>query len=133
MLTSSFCSYAPSEPAKPTTLTRTSYSRSSLCSNSDNPASHSFPTRRSSDLRVGPGVATGTGDGDAEAQTAERAGDDGGAAARSEEHTSELQSRFDLVWRLLLEKKIERVIAEHMGAVHGTGRIITENSADETV
>src|SRR5438067_6173352 len=24
---------------------------------------------------------------------------------RSEEHTSELQSRFDLVWRLLLEKK----------------------------
>src|SRR5699024_12113355 len=25
--------------------------------------------------------------------------------ARSEEHTSELQSRFDLVWRLLLEKK----------------------------
>src|SRR5438067_10691557 len=28
-----------------------------------------------------------------------------GAAARSEEHTSELQSRFDLVCRLLLEKK----------------------------
>src|SRR5207249_9658588 len=25
-------------------------------------------------------------------------------APRSEEHTSELQSRFDLVWRLLLEK-----------------------------
>src|SRR5437868_9261668 len=31
-----------------------------------------------------------------------RAGD---AAHRSEEHTSELQSRFDLVCRLLLEKK----------------------------
>src|SRR2546421_9691428 len=29
----------------------------------------------------------------------------GGAAARSEEHTSELQSRSDLVCRLLLEKK----------------------------
>src|SRR5437868_8645851 len=29
----------------------------------------------------------------------------GGAAVRSEEHTSELQSRFDLVCRLLLEKK----------------------------
>src|SRR5207249_5654503 len=29
------------------------------------------------------------------------------AAARSEEHTSELQSRFDLVCRLLLEKKKE--------------------------
>src|SRR5699024_11541003 len=28
-----------------------------------------------------------------------------GAVARSEEHTSELQSRFDLVCRLLLEKK----------------------------
>src|SRR5699024_11645891 len=29
----------------------------------------------------------------------------GSAVARSEEHTSELQSRFDLVCRLLLEKK----------------------------
>src|SRR5699024_11477361 len=29
----------------------------------------------------------------------------GGAVGRSEEHTSELQSRFDLVCRLLLEKK----------------------------
>src|SRR5699024_11948119 len=30
--------------------------------------------------------------------------------ARSEEHTSELQSRFDLVCRLLLEQKIDAVI-----------------------
>src|SRR5207249_439648 len=30
-------------------------------------------------------------------------------AVRSEEHTSELQSRFDLVCRLLLEKKMSRV------------------------
>src|SRR5699024_12842793 len=30
---------------------------------------------------------------------------DGDAIRRSEEHTSELQSRFDLVCRLLLEKK----------------------------
>src|SRR5207249_7642894 len=29
--------------------------------------------------------------------------------ARSEEHTSELQSRFDIVCRLLLEKKIARL------------------------
>src|SRR5699024_12290763 len=29
---------------------------------------------------------------------------------RSEEHTSELQSRFDLVCRLLLEKKKDRVV-----------------------
>src|SRR5207249_12114340 len=32
-------------------------------------------------------------------------GDPANAAHRSEEHTSELQSRFDLVCRLLLEKK----------------------------
>src|SRR5699024_11963688 len=31
-------------------------------------------------------------------------GNDGGRRRRSEEHTSELQSRFDLVCRLLLEK-----------------------------
>src|SRR5699024_11392815 len=31
-----------------------------------------------------------------------------GVRARSEEHTSELQSRFDLVCRLLLEKKKEK-------------------------
>src|SRR5204862_6956220 len=68
---------------------------------------HSFPTRRSSDLppgmqvpQVGPskrldyelelGIFIGTGN---------EAGD------RSEEHTSELQSRRELVCRLLLEKK----------------------------
>src|SRR5699024_12783020 len=32
------------------------------------------------------------------------------AASRSEEHTSELQSRFDLVCRLLLEKKKKDII-----------------------
>src|SRR5438067_10526700 len=32
---------------------------------------------------------------------------------RSEEHTSELQSRFDLVCRLLLEKKKEKKKKEH--------------------
>src|SRR5437868_11330595 len=67
---------------------------------------HSFPTRRSSDLdfadrqkaaqrakqnllnkfRAQPGICSED-------------------FARSEEHTSELQSRFDLVCRLLLEKK----------------------------
>src|SRR3712207_8195459 len=35
------------------------------------------------------------------------------AAARSEEHTSELQSRQYLVCRLLLEKKKKRVIVDH--------------------
>src|SRR5207247_9854372 len=36
----------------------------------------------------------------------------GSHAIRSEEHTSELQSRVDLVCRLLLEKKKERAAAE---------------------
>src|SRR5699024_12140320 len=35
---------------------------------------------------------------------------DAGTSARSEEHTSELQSRFDLVCRLLLEKTKKVVI-----------------------
>src|SRR2546421_7290525 len=36
----------------------------------------------------------------------------GGACARSEEHTSELQSRSDLVCRLLLEKKKKNTSSE---------------------
>src|SRR5438067_9261424 len=36
-----------------------------------------------------------------------------GSAIRSEEHTSELQSRFDLVCRLLLEKKKKNKIHEY--------------------
>src|SRR5689334_24835152 len=39
-----------------------------------------------------------------------RAGTDGGGAGRSEEHTSELQSQFHLVCRLLLEKKKKKKI-----------------------
>src|SRR5438067_8168137 len=42
---------------------------------------------------------------DALADVAHAAVAQGGVDARSEEHTSELQSRFDLVCRLLLEKK----------------------------
>src|SRR5438874_10415045 len=83
---------------------------------------HSFPTRRSSDLGGGGGaehvpevrrcahehVFDGVGEG------AASFGDPVGEYAevlfeqddvRSEEHTSELQSRRDLVCRLLLEKK----------------------------
>src|SRR5438067_10471649 len=45
--------------------------------------------------------------------------------ARSEEHTSELQSRFDLVCRLLLEKKkkikINNIkVSEHKSHIHPT-------------
>src|SRR5438067_8015899 len=38
------------------------------------------------------------------------------STARSEEHTSELQSRFDLVCRLLLEKKKEHQIDQPSAA-----------------
>src|SRR5438874_9615905 len=80
---------------------------------------HSFPTRRSSDLggSRGIGAATVAMLTKAGAKVAfnyhkaavradkvvEACGRDN--AARSEEHTSELQSRRDLVCRLLLEKK----------------------------
>src|SRR5699024_11216989 len=55
------------------------------------------------DAGVPDGAAGGAGGDDLHAVRGEGAGqlDD----ARSEEHTSELQSRFDLVCRLLLEKK----------------------------
>src|SRR5437868_9316335 len=42
----------------------------------------------------------------------------GGAAPRSEEHTSELQSRFDLVCRLLLEKKNEYIFTFYVPHRH---------------
>src|SRR5207248_9610136 len=90
------------------------------------PRLHSFPTRRSSDLddseqvtisainrnykgRSGPGklwlaspltVAASAFTGHVTAYTPGMF-----AGARSEEHTSELQSPYDLVCRLLLEKK----------------------------
>src|SRR5690349_24219348 len=83
---------------------------------------HSFPTRRSSDLVGGEGtghalqqrpgqvaggeVARGQpGPAGPQPRLAARAGEERLAGqARSEEHTSELQSRRDLVCRLLLEK-----------------------------
>src|SRR5699024_12717833 len=96
------------------------------------PRPHSFPTRRSSDLQPFSSTASekffaapatpeplrtstviessatltslSLGEGSAEVDSeASEAG--GSASERSEEHTSELQSRFDLVCRLLLEKK----------------------------
>src|SRR5699024_12553899 len=91
---------------------------------------HSFPTRRSSDLAAGvqdlllAGVERMARGADLGADDAIRLGAAGGERVaagaghlgldvcgvdlslhRSEEHTSELQSRFDLVCRLLLEKK----------------------------
>src|SRR5207249_12272052 len=88
-------------------------------SHPSHPDLHSFPTRRSSDLgdfnrkrvsaftdRIGTRVAselcTVIDDGTLPGRRGSLNVDDHG---RSEEHTSELQSRFDLVCRLLLEKK----------------------------
>src|SRR5436309_11533609 len=67
---------------------------------------HSFPTRRSSDLVVEVQVEMDEILVRIDRAASELIGDHPDAAiARSEEHTSELQSRENLVCRLLLEKK----------------------------
>src|SRR5690606_41415478 len=87
---------------------------------------HSLPTRRSSDLHAAEDRARGAEEGNRRGvegaarqarqgagrprggiRPADRclAGREGQAGRRSEEHTSELQSRENLVCRLLLEKK----------------------------
>src|SRR5690606_41720436 len=65
---------------------------------------HSFPTRRSSDLqyRECPAIWSWRGSERCQSSTCLQAHF---AGSRSEEHTSELQSRENLVCRLLLEKK----------------------------
>src|SRR5690606_41530735 len=94
---------------------------------------HPFPTRRSSDLfislivllSVGVGLYITIGDSDTTNVTASWDGmlleqsslpsptryvlEFNGASLRSEEHTSELQSRENLVCRLLLDKKKEHI------------------------
>src|SRR5207247_11309121 len=68
------------------------------------PDLHSFPTRRSSDLAASsPGSARKFGG--SWNRTGPSLPPSRVARDRSEEHTSELQSRVDLVCRLLLEKK----------------------------
>src|SRR5699024_12526260 len=81
---------------------------------------HSFPTRRSSDLpdrvvadkdrqwnpqRLWNALPHGYTNTGPAADPPDPSGISDGPGQRSEEHTSELQSRFDLVCRLLLEKK----------------------------
>src|SRR5437867_9539862 len=71
---------------------------------------HSFPTRRSSDLARRKPISTSRS---ASSTITSRAGSMASSSppdhwrrrGRSEEHTSELQSPYDLVCRLLLEKK----------------------------
>src|SRR5699024_12404388 len=65
---------------------------------------HSFPTRRSSDLPAQLVKSAGQGAFALFFAPHRRVGRKD-RRRRSEEHTSELQSRFDLVCRLLLEKK----------------------------
>src|SRR5207249_8522465 len=80
---------------------------------------HSFPTRRSSDLESRFIGSSGLDEGAAcrirsRFQELRRvAGHHDLAVLRSEEHTSELQSRFDLVCRLLLEKKKKKTSARY--------------------
>src|SRR5687768_16408872 len=87
-------------------------------------AVHSFPTRRSSDLSSAwtlvsirrseiARAATGTAAASSRSATTARCGVPVvlvAARPRSEEHTSELQSRLHLVCRLLLEKKNQAVL-----------------------
>src|SRR5438067_5108297 len=74
---------------------------------------HSFPTRRSSDLELEAHAGTQF---DAEAVRTMGRTASASNCVRSEEHTSELQSRFDLVCRLLLEKKKNRRLCFEHGA-----------------
>src|SRR5690606_42102326 len=78
------------------------------------PSSTLFPTRRSSDLGAAPDPAAALGSDPVPdplvSRTAEHARDRSGmGGTRSEEHTSELQSRENLVCRLLLEKKKRKI------------------------
>src|SRR5690606_41692935 len=78
---------------------------------------HSFPTRRSSDLlaprssqarsasRRPPAPPSTSGSGSRTGSRTRSTRRPSSASPRSEEHTSELQSRENLVCRLLLEKK----------------------------
>src|SRR5690349_22626011 len=101
-----------------------------LTASGPHPDLHSFPTRRSSDLH-----GAGSRGGETRCGSAWRgrisacrlcasrpaAADLGPVdcraltAGRSEEHTSELQSRRDLVCRLLLEKKKKIIHPPHSG------------------
>src|SRR5699024_12279418 len=109
----------PTSPTTTSTTTPSIHRRSGPCR-----ASLSFPTRRSSDLpRAGYAAALGPllpAAGVLRGRKRDDPHDRPGRCrsplalpgrswgSRSEEHTSELQSRFDLVCRLLLEKKTKQ-------------------------
>src|SRR5439155_11142240 len=89
------------------------------------PHPHTFPTQRTSDLSaIDPSPAVrpyvlGGADRQSEAHT-----------VRSEEHTSELQSRGHLVWRLLLVKKEDRRQSDRQkryAEYNGSGVLVTDS------
>src|SRR5207248_10538028 len=81
----------------------------SLSCSRDPPALHSFPTRRSSDLPSARSALVSTQLLDRRRTGLHRM-HRSSPCGRSEEHTSELQSPYDLVCRLLLEKKKTTII-----------------------
>src|SRR5438445_8567197 len=90
------------------------------------PTSTPFPTRRSSDLHAASVVRAFGGAGRLEADGAGQLAVDAADALRSEEHTSELQSRQYLVCRLLLEKKKK---SRRTSAPPSSGRGLTQWAA----
>src|SRR5699024_12050200 len=79
-------------------------------------------------VRVGCGVAADLGDDLVDARTCAHLRAFSFHPARSEEHTSELQSRFELVCRLQLEKKIE---FEKPIIIESVNRICQDTSAEK--
>src|SRR5437867_6402283 len=69
------------------------------------PDLHSFPTRRSSDLIPARPISAAIRNRTRRGPPSAAGGGPLRVLLRSEEHTSELQSPYDLVCRLLLEKK----------------------------
>src|SRR5207248_7442873 len=114
------------------TLLRLQRSHSSYWSSALRPL-RSFPTRRSSDLTrpilrrtrgrrglagrpaTGPWLTATSGP---VGESTMGPGGTPGSWTRSEEHTSELQSPYDLVCRLLLEKKPQRVLPRGVHRAH---------------
>src|SRR5947207_12334717 len=82
---------------------------------------HSFPTRRSSDLR--PGCRRRRRHEKEEEVADWISSARSRCLARSEEHTSELQSHSDLVCRLLLEKKKDECRSVEATRFHSGGRL----------
>src|SRR5204862_7378160 len=86
---------------------------------------HSFPTRRSSDLSSFSDIGVIAVREDVNLEAAFWAQFPGNFR-RSEEHTSELQSRRELVCRLLLEKKKPRsnkLAPKHIHRLHGRSNL----------